>query len=134
MAMTTCPRARSHKLRCSATPLPHDYRQQRRHAGEDPRTEALQDLYNSPVMVYEVRGGRQRRTRLYGPGYQPCQEETETPQKRAPWSDPKPTPPFCQATRQQADGTRLLFRASPRGGHACCSEGLLTYPYTPCCL
>ena len=63
--MTTCPRSRSHKLRCSAAPIAHDYRIQR-HTGETRHPDVEQ------VVAYEVRGGRRHRTRLYGPAYQPC--------------------------------------------------------------
>lgn len=119
--MTTCPRSRSHKLRCSATPLAHDYRQQRRHTGEDPRTEALQDLYNAPTVVSEVRGGRRHRTRLYGPGYQPCPPAKPYTGFGGPASgNGYPLTWLDAGNVSQHTGLR-------------CREGLPTYPYIPCC-
>lgn len=117
--MTTCPRSRSHKLRCAATPLPHDYRQQ--------RADWLDVVYPHlivappPTVVYEVRGGRRHRTRLYGPGYQPCPPAKPYTGFGGPASgNGYPLTWLDAGNVSQHTGLR-------------CREGLPTYPYTPRC-
>lgn len=124
--MTTCSRARSHKLRCSATPLPHNYRQQ--------RPSATLDATAGPVMVYEVRGGRRHRTRLYGPGYQPCSALWEVyPERfgRAFVGRLTPAERSTPSLRGVCYGPRGAIPSPPCPAR--CSEGLPTYPYTTSC-
>lgn len=118
--MTTCSRSRSHKLRCSATSLAHDYRQQ---APRDPARPDLggYDMPQAPAMVYEVRGGRRHRTRLYGHAYQPCPPA-------------KPYTGFIGPA--SGNGYPLTWldagNVSQHTGLRC-REGLPTYPYTTRC-
>lgn len=112
--MTTCPRSRSHKLRCSATPIPYDYRIQR-HTGETRHPDV------ELVVAYEVRGGRRHRTRLYGHAYQPCPPAKPYTGFGGPASgNGYPLTWLDAGNVSQHTGLR-------------CREGLPTYPYTTRC-